>query len=98
MKPQRSQRRLQRSLTCPLHRNIIASSTKPNTSAMRRMARCCGHTRLPMANGVENLDTLARYLLPSYLTLQRPKDNRPNLSATPCATTDGYSLGQVALL
>jgi hypothetical protein len=49
-----------------------------------------GHTRLRMAHGVESLDTLGRHPPPSDLTLQRPKDNRPNLSTTPCATRDAY--------
>jgi hypothetical protein len=78
MKPQRSQRRLPGSLTCPLRQSTIASSTRPNTSVMRRKARYCGHTRLPMANGVEDLDSLVRH--------PRPKDNRPSLFATTSAT------------
>jgi hypothetical protein len=98
MKPQRRQRRFPRRLTCPtLHWSTVANSTRSNTGAMRRKARRCGHTRLRMAHGVENLDTLGRHPPPSDLTLQRPKDNRPNLSATTSATRSGYPLGLVML-
>ena len=61
--------------TCPLRLSTIASSTRSNTGAMRRRARCYGHTRLRMAHGVKSLDMLSRRPLPSDLTLQRPKGN-----------------------
>src|ERR671915_1488409 len=97
MKPQRSQRRFPRRLSCPLCRSTIASSTRPSTSAMRRKARCCGHTKLRMVNGVGNLDKLVRNPPPSYLTLPPPENNRPNLFATTSATRGGYPLAQAVL-